>query len=218
MSRIYVFADEAGDFAFTRAPNVSRYFIVCTLTAQSCAASDEIHELRRQLAWEGHRLGQYFHASTDVQVVRDRMFALICKHDFNVQATIMEKSKAQAHTRTTNHRFYQHGWFYHFKFGMGRHILPHDEILITAASVATKKGQAVFTDAVNDVVRQTIKRQQWRTSFWPCATDPMLQMTDYCTWAIQRRWERNDTRSYDLIKDRISYEYDLWAKGTTHHY
>lgn len=29
---------------------------------------------------------------------------------------------------------------------------------------------------------------------------------------------RNDTRSFDLIKDRKSYEYELWAKGTKHYY
>lgn len=218
MSRLYIFADEAGDFAFKRGPNVSRYFIVCTVTSQSCAASEEINELRRQLAWEGHRLGDYFHATTDVQAVRDRMFALICKHDFEIQATIMEKSKAFERVRSTNHRFYQHGWLYHFKYGMAKHILPDQEIMITAASVGTKKGQVDFTDAVNDVLRQTIRRQLWKTAFWPCATDPMLQMTDYCTWAIQRKWERNDTRSYDLISDRITYEFDLWAKGSIHHY
>ena len=218
MSRLYIFADEAGDFAFKRAPNVSRYFIVCTVTSHSCAASEEIQDLRRQLAWEGHRLGDYFHATTDLQLVRDRMFDLICRHDFGIQATIMEKTKADPKVRPSNHRFYQYGWYFHFKYAMARHVRPNQEILVTAASVGTKKGQVVFTDAVNDVLRQTIKRKLWRTAFWPCATDPMLQMTDYCTWALQRKWERNDTRSYDRIKDRITYEYDLWSRGTVHHY
>jgi hypothetical protein len=30
--------------------------------------------------------------------------------------------------------------------------------------------------------------------------------------------ERGDTRSYDMIKDRVTYEYDVWEKGTDHHY
>ena len=60
-------------------------------------------------------------------------------------------------------------------------------------------------------------RQQWRTAFWPCQTDPCLQAADYCTWAIQRKWEKGDRRSYDLIKDKISYEYELWARGKIHY-
>jgi len=45
-----------------------------------------------------------------------------------------------------------------------------------------------------------------------------LQIADYCTWAIQRKWERTDAKSYNIIKDRITYEYDLWGHGTKHYY
>jgi hypothetical protein len=76
------------------------------------------------------------------------------------------------------------------------------------------KSSKLFANAVNDVIQQHLDRSQWATSFCPCAADPCLQVADYCTWAIQRKWERNDARSYNLIKDRISYEYELWERGT----
>ncbi len=60
--------------------------------------------------------------------------------------------------------------------------------------------------------------KKWATDFWPSGADPCLQVADYCAWAIQRKWEKGDARSYDLIKDRITYEYDLWKKGEIHHY
>jgi len=50
------------------------------------------------------------------------------------------------------------------------------------------------------------------------AADPCLQIADYCAWAIQRKWERQDLRSYDLIRAKIRSEYDLWAKGTDYYY
>lgn len=131
---------------------------------------------------------------------------------------IMEKLKAQRQVRVTPARFYQYGWFYHFKHAIARHVRRRDELLITAASVKTKKAQGVFTNAVNDVVQQHIDRSQWRTSFCPCACDPCLQIADYCTWAIRRKWELTDARSYNLIRDRITYEYDLWDHGTCHFY
>jgi hypothetical protein len=49
-------------------------------------------------------------------------------------------------------------------------------------------------------------------------SDPCLQVADYCTWAIQRKWERNDNRSYDLISGKLESEYDVWAIGRTYHY
>lgn len=59
---------------------------------------------------------------------------------------------------------------------------------------------------------------KWKVDFRPSACDPCLQAVDYCAWAIQRKWEKSDTRSYDLIKDRIKYEYNLWGNGTKHYY
>lgn len=218
MSRLYVFADESGNFDFRRGPNISRFFIVCTVTMPACDAGTELLALRRQLAWDNVPLRDYFHATTDTQSVRDLVFATICKHDFRIQATIMEKSKAMPSIRPTDARFYQHGWFRHFQYGMSGSIRACSEMHITAASVGTKKGQMVFTDAVRDVLKQTVGKRSHRASFWPCSTDPCLQLTDYCTWAIQRKWEQGDTRSYDLIKERVTYEYDMFQKGTTHYY
>ena len=75
--RRYLFADEAGDFEFRVGPNISRYFIVCTMTVDDCAIGNDLLELRRQLAWEGLPVASYFHATTDKVVVRDRVYDLI---------------------------------------------------------------------------------------------------------------------------------------------
>jgi hypothetical protein len=184
----------------------------------SCGAGTNLLNLRRQLAWEGYPLGHHFHASEDRQVVRDQVFQTICKEDFKIYAQVLEKSKAQPQVRITNARFYKYGWLY-----LSEHALPKiiadgaTELLITTASIGTNKGQAVFTNAVNDVMQQ-VAAVDWETFFCPAASDPCLQIVDYCTWAIQKKWERADTRSYDLIKDKVVYEYDLWGHGTKHHY
>lgn len=217
MSRFHVFADEAGDFDFSRKPKASTYFILCTVAMPSCAVGESLLKLRRELAWNDCELGDYFHATCDAQAVRNEVFAAICQHDFTVQATIMEKSKAQPQVCKTRPRFYQIGWLYHFRHGASPLIRCEPELLVTAASIGTKKERAAFSGAVEDVMRQTVKRK-WRTDFCPASADPCLQVADYCAWAIQRKWERNDARSYDLIKDRITYEYDLWERGMKHYY
>lgn len=218
--RKYLFADEAGDFVFSRNTRNSRYFIICTVLMQHCQVGNELLALRRKMAWDGFDIGPYFHATEDKQPVRDEVFRLFAGHDFKVQATIMEKSKAQPQVKTSRERFYQYGWLYHAKHGIVRKRLlsPTDEVLVTTASIAGKKEQTAFTAGVRDVFQQVMPRDQWRTYFCKCESDPCLQITDYCTWAIQRKWEKGDARSYNLIREKISYEYELWQHGKVNYY
>jgi len=220
MPNKFIFADEAGCFTFTRDQNVSKYFILCTIVMDDCAVGTQLLDLRRRLAWEGFELGEYFHATTDKQAVRDEVYKVITNSPFSIQATIMEKSKAQPQVRKTKPRFYQYGYFYHFKFGATRQLDSKSEALVTTASLGTRKERVAFEGAVADVMYQTQRIKDWKTDFMPCHADPCLQVADYCAWAIQRKWESGgkDVRSFDLIKGRITYEYDLWEKGTKHHY
>ena len=171
------------------------------------------------MALDGLSLDGYLHATTDSQAVRDRVFSLISGNAIRIDATILEKSKAEPQLRISDDRFYKYAWYYHFKNVAPKIVKPADELLICAASLGTKKKCSVFRDAINDVVRQSISpTTNWKTAFWPASSDPCLQIADYCAWAIQRKWEGGDTRSYDLIKGKIIREYDLFARGTTHYY
>lgn len=218
MSRLYIFADESGDFHFRTGENISRYFIVCTVTMKSCNVGGALLNLRRKLAWHDYELGDHFHATTDKQAVRDLVFEAIAMHDLSIQATIMEKAKAQPQTRTSDSCFYKYGWFYHFHHGMPSVARPYSEIHVTAASIGFRRERSLFKGAVSDVMNQTIRGKKWSADVFPAATDPCLQVADYCAWAVQRKWERDDSRSYDIIKDKISYEYDLWAHGNKRYY
>jgi hypothetical protein len=45
-----------------------------------------------------------------------------------------------------------------------------------------------------------------RVAYWPALSNPCLQVADYCCWAVQRKWERNDRRSFNLIEQFIASE------------
>jgi hypothetical protein len=84
-------ADEAGDFTFASGTNINRYFIVCTIMMHNCKIGDDLLALCRELAWNRAPLRDYFHVSSDAQVIRDSVCDLIKNYSFTIQANVMQK-------------------------------------------------------------------------------------------------------------------------------
>lgn len=215
---LYLFSDEAGCFTFNKKPNVSRYFILCTVTTTSLEIGEALTRLRHDLLREGLPVGDFFHATTDAQAVRDRVYAELLKHEFKFQVTICEKSKAQPQVAVSKARFYKIPWFYHFKHGIAPHLHLGDRLVVTAASIGTKKEKASYLNALQDVVNQSAEDTPFIVDFRPAMACHLLQVADYCAWATQRLWEMKDDRSHKLIKDRMTYSYELWKHGKKHYY
>ena len=216
--RKYIYADESGNFDFSPNPKASKYFILTTVLLTDHKIASALFELRRQLAWAGFNMRSGFHATEDKQLVRNAVFDILSQHSFRVDATILDKRKSQPHMRNTNMRFYQYAWFYHMKHVTPKIATNQDEILVVAATIATKKKDAAFGAAIKDVMEQVSPTSSLRNTLWPAASDPCLQIADYCSWAIQRKWETGDERSYQLIKNNIASEYDLFKRGTVNYY
>lgn len=215
MSRVYVYADESGNFDFSLQKGASRYFILTTVTcAEEREARHDLEELRYSLAWADEELPEFFHATEDRQEVRDRVFGALSLSHFRVDATILEKRKAHPRVASSDVVFYKYAWYYHM-----RHVIPsistaEDEVLVIVSSIGTKKKKRYFRKAVSDVIAQMQLRQDVKTTHWSTASDLGLQIADYCSWAIFRKWEEGDERSYRLIQDKIHREYDLFRPGT----
>ena len=91
MPKRFVFADESGCLTFKRNDAVARYFVVCTVSMNTCGVGAALLNLRREMIWEGLPIDDCFHAASDKQSVRNRVFEELARHSFRVQATIMEK-------------------------------------------------------------------------------------------------------------------------------
>ena len=216
--RLHVFSDEAGCFTFNRYERSSRYFLMCTLSLEECSIGNRLLQLKRDLIWDGFPVREELHASEDRNVVRKAIFDFLSKEDFRIDITILEKSKAHPEIAQKKELFYKYAWYCHFK-RVGPLVLKgFNEVSITAAAIGTKRGQAVYTAAVNEILQMIIEKQRCSTSFPRSIADPCLQIADYCAWAIQRKWERYDHTWYSYISSKIHTEYDLWASGSVHYY
>lgn len=222
MAKKYLFADESGDLQFVRNGKASTYFAVGTL----CADEDQIWvlrtrlmRLRDELAWKAQGLDSCFHASPDAQAVRDEVFAALVELDFRFDITLLEKSKAQPSIRPDDPTFYKYAWYYHLQYTAPRLFQADDSVQVVAAELGQKKKRKAFRNAVEEVMSQCLPYRTKRVlAFWRDDSDFGLQAADYCTWAVTRKWETGDDRAYNLIRDKIGSEFDLFARGNTHHY
>lgn len=203
---VYIFGDESGNFDFSNNQGATRYFMLTTIMMENCSVGDALLELRRELAWKDVLLTEQFHASTDRQEVRDYVFDCIAGFDFRVDATVLEKLKTIERYRSDVFQFYRLAWWLHLKY-IGRAIRRGAKVLIVASSLGERKKKQAFFDAFNAVAKQTVSHTDLHTAFWHDGSDPCLQVADYCGWAIQRKWERHDDRSYALIEDKIASEF-----------
>ncbi len=203
---------------FRNTQGATHYFTVATVTIGDCEVGTDLLELKRRLHWEGYPVGDYFHAVNDKQAVRDQVFQLLGQHEFRVDATLLEKCKAIPRLAQNQMRFYKQAWYLHLKHLVPKVSATEDEALLVAASFGTNAKKTSAHEALRDVMAQVSHPGKHRVAFWPAATDPCLQVADYCCWAIQRKWESHDDRSHRLIADKIASEFDAFAESGTRYY
>lgn len=217
--RTYIYGDESGNFTFRNTSGASRYFILTTVAVVDHAVESDLLALRRALAWNDEPLAVGFHATNDKRAIRSRVFTTLAQHRFRVDATIFEKRKAKPESRRSRESFYGFAWYYHLT-GLVPALAPEsNELLIIAAS--TEKGMhREFHSAVDTIASAVTPASIINSSTWSAASNPMLQVADYCAWAIQRKWEfsPSDTSSYDLIRDKVASEFDIFRNGVVTYY
>lgn len=171
-----MFADESGDFGCRRAPGVSRYFILTTVTLADCTVGDSLLALRRRLAWEGHGLNSDLHATTETQAVRDEVFALLRGADIRVDATLLDKPKLDPKYYGDDSRVYGLVWSLHMRRLASALLAPGDELLVVSAAIGTKQTRKRFYEAVTAEVARAAPTVEARTAHWSASSDPCLQV------------------------------------------
>lgn len=168
----------------------------------------QLSELKYDLLEEGTNI-EYFHAAEDKQAVRNRVFEIIeaSLNTLRIDTLVVDKSKITPLSQSIE-RFYPEmlGRLLRRLFSSMRADL-HDDIVIVTDSLPVKKQRK----AVEKAVKKTLSRSlpeglRYRMLHHASKSNFGLQVADYCNWAIFRKWERNDTRSYDLIKDALKSE------------
>ena len=212
---LYLFLDEAGNLDFSK--NGTKYFVLGGITKERpFHAYKELTEFKYDQVEHGTAL-EYFHASENAQAVRNGVFDIIEKNLAGValDAIIVEKQRVDATLRDEEQ-------FYPKVLGtLLREILQHYPLAVFAEVV-------VFTDslpvqrkraAVEKGVKMTLEAMlpasvRYRVLHHASKSNMDLQIADYCTWAIYRKWNGQDARSFRRVQAAVRSEWDVLQAGT----
>jgi hypothetical protein len=224
MNTLYLFIDESGNFDFS--PGGTKYFILTVVsTMYPFDIGSPLLKLRYDLLPNyacGSGMGErgFFHASEDTQDVRNSVFSILSKidHPMRVDSVIAQKNK-------TNPKFYnQHLEFYKvlgealLKYAFNRvQWENYDHVVVVFSSLFDKKKRGILKQAFKFLIKQYAK-VTFALYFHDSKFDLCNQATDYFGWAIYRKWESEDKRSYDLVEGLIKSEYSIFWRGVTEYY
>ena len=212
---LYIFLDEAGNLDFSR--NGTRYFVLAGVAKERpFHAYKELTELKYNLVERGMGL-EYFHAAEDNQTTRNQVFDIIEKNlaDVAVDSIIVEKQKVAAALHADEH-------FYPKVLGtLLREILKQyplaefaEVIVFTDSLPVLRKRGAVEKGVKMTLAAMLPATVRYRVLHHASKSNLDLQIADYCTWAIYRKWNSQDVRSFRRVQAAVRREWDVLQAGT----
>lgn len=215
---LYIFIDEGGNFDFSPG-GTSHFTLTCLTRERPFGDYSELISLKYDLV-EQERDIEYFHASKDVLSVRDKVFEIIGRNleGMRIDAVIVESGRRI--------RSWEEAEFYPRMLGyLLRYVLQHyrltqyAEVIVFTDRIPVKGKRNAVEKAVKITLSNMLpKTARYRLLHHDSKSNFQLQIADYCNWAIYRKWDRKDLRSYDLIKSAVKSEFEIFRTGTTNYY
>lgn len=236
------FLDEAGDTAFfgkysTPIIGVKENVSLCFMLGMVKIRSDlntireEINRLENAVINEPYYKevpsiqkranasgGYYFHATDDPQEVRKDFFEYIKTLDISFEAVVGRKIPSlfiRKHNKNEAE----------FYADLLSHLIKNKlqtggDLILNVAQRGNTTKNATLTTALNKATDRFLKkncngvvRTNVAFNVQTPRTEPLLCITDYLCWAVQRVFERGETRYYNFVSDKISLVVDLYDSG-----
>lgn len=209
MPPLHVFIDESGDFVFSG--QGTRYFLLTAVSTMDCRdLYGDYFDLKHRLAHSGLGIEE-FHATEDPQAVRNAVYDLIerhCSHGcMKIDAIIAEKSKAKPEFRDDDTVFYAR-MLHRLLQAVFEHPLDPtvDSVLVWPARIGVNRRKTAFEKSVKTYLAHLEARVPYRIFIHRAASHPMLQVADYCSWALAKKWKDREMRPYAKISCAVRTE------------
>jgi hypothetical protein len=200
MSTLYIFIDESGNFDFS--PNGTRHVLVCGYsTTQPLDLALEFHKYKYELLAEGINQ-ECFHASEDLQRVRDGVFTILHQSHAGVFDVVYIDKRVREMPYADKRSAYA---------ALVGSVLS--TILSRTASVETERVVIIIDQTLpkkdQGYLQQVLKSQlklfgaAFQIFFFATKSDNNSQIADYGSWASYVELERGEMRPKAAIAHLI---------------
>jgi len=156
---------------------------------------------------------EYFHASENAQAVRNRVFDIIERNlaGVRVDSIIVEKQKVDAALRAEE-QFYPQVLGNLLRAILAQHPLSEfKEVIVFTDSLPVQRKRSAIEKGVKTTLAAMLPAEvRYRVA---SKSNLDLQIADYCTWAIYRKWAGQDARSFERIRAAVRSEWDVLKAG-----
>jgi hypothetical protein len=229
---VYIFVDESGNMDFTSSG--SKYFMFNFLIKKRpfslhVPISNYRYTLLEKnlnpLKGNDRRLNiESFHACKDNKYIKEEIFNIISTFDENIvkaYSYILEKPKVNPTTREKDYKFYIDNLTFAIKKLLD--ILAIDKsFLIITDNLPIKKNEKYQVKALKEGVSEYIQENNLNIRydiFHHCSASSVnLQIVDYISWAIYRKYEHGQDEFYEKIKKYLIKIDDMTKARKTNHY
>ncbi len=236
----HLFLDEAGDTTFfgkgrvtiVGTPGVSTTFTIGmvrfgapisqvrgdVVQLQQAIADDPYLNVIPSVAKKIAKGAFHFHATDDPPEVRQVFFKFIKELDRSLEAVVARKDPGRFVRK-------HHAKDAEFYADVLSHLLDDklkagEGLVLTIAQRADSTKQANLARALDKATERVARRQtagepkaQLGFNVQSQRTEPLLNVADYLCWAVQRVFERAESRYYDFIADKAMAVLDLYGHG-----
>ncbi len=217
MNNLYVFVDISGDYTFS---SKGTTYLICT----SIMCTDILLGVNQLCLCKHRQIDNglditHFHATEDKQATRNEVFDIIEQlTHLRVDSIIVEKRKTYEGLQESKYLYpflIEKLLQYPFDY-RGVNVEQYDKVFVFVdRESCSRREKGFIKQAVKRYLHNRLQNIPFRLCMHPSSTHNHLQLVDYCSWAIFRKWERADLRSYNKVRSLIKSEFPIFRYGTT---
>ena len=207
----FILLDESGDLGFKLKRGSSKFFIVTVLFTNSKRQLETIaRKVHKSLRKKFKKVG-YLHSYRETPITRTRVLRLLGEKDCSILAIILNKHKV--YTKLQDEKAVLYNYLTNILLDrlFKKKPIPTDKPITLIAS--RRETNKFLNENFKDYLQRQVNNQHQLLLDIEIASpikEKALQVVDFVSWAIFRKYEKGDDTYYNLISEKIIEEAPLF--------
>lgn len=207
----YILLDESGDLGFKLQRGSSKFFVITILFTKSKRPLEKVvRNTHRGLDKKFKKVG-VLHAYQETAITKTRILQQVATKDCSVLAIIVNKQKVYTKLQDEKAVLYNYVTNILLDRLFSKEPIPSDQpITMLASRRETKK---LLNENFKNYLQSKITdnhKLKLSIEIASPSKEKSLQIADFVSWAIFRKYEKGDDTYYNLIKSKIIEEAPLF--------